>query len=377
MSTMMKSTTIPEPPASRHDPHRPRNHAAFLLATLACAPTLHAQLILANKGETLPTFEVATVKPNHHDLGIYHSESSQWNDTSYRIENFSLRELIRAAYSAHSNTQLIGGPDALLDTRWDIDAKIGDEDYSNLLKLSREDRDREVHLMQQALLADRFGLKVHVETRDLPVFDLVIDKGGAKLLPAEPAPSPVPANRSVDAGEPAQQRTATHIGSRAMNVTSGITLQTLTTMLARQPEVDGRLVLDKTGLTGKYVFTLHWQPQHLYADAPDAKPASDSDGDGPSLFAALKGQLGLRLKTAKGPVQIIRRLTQSHPRLRTELAHRGVLVRSDFGTTRIEPKQLQIRVGGNFGHFDAKLPDCRFYIPMSVCTSQLHRPLLS
>jgi uncharacterized protein (TIGR03435 family) len=53
------------------------------------------------------------------------------------------------------------------------------------------------------------------------------------------------------------------------------------------------------------VFTLHWQPRHLYADAPEAKPVSDSDGDGPSLFAALRDQLGLRLKTAKGPVQII------------------------------------------------------------------------
>jgi uncharacterized protein (TIGR03435 family) len=303
---MMKSSTIPEPGEPPMILTCPRNHAAFLLAPLACAATLDAQLILPNKGETLPTFEVATVKPNPHDLGIYHSESSQWNDTSYRIENFSLRELIRAAYGAHSNTQLIGGPDALLDTRWDIDAKIGDDDYSNLEKLSREDRDREVHLMQQALLADRFGLKVHVETRALPVFDLVIDKGGAKLLPAAPEPPPVPANMPVDAGKPTQQRTAAHIGSQAdMNVTSGITLQTLTAMLARQTEVDGRLVLDKTGLTGKYVFTLHWQPRHLYADAPEAKPVSDSDGDGPSLFAALRDQLGLRLKTAKGPVQII------------------------------------------------------------------------
>jgi uncharacterized protein (TIGR03435 family) len=282
-----------------------RNQAALLLLTLACAATLDAQLILPDKDEALPTFEVATVKPNHHDLGKYHSESSRWNDNSYQIENFSLRALIRAAYDAHSNTQVIGGPDALLDTRWDIDAKIGDDDYSKMEKLPREDRYREVHLMEQALLADRFGLKFHVETRELPVFDLVVDKSGAKLLSAAPKP-PAAANLPAGAPKPAQPGTTARIGFHQADivVTAG-TLKFLTAILAQQPEVDGRLVLDKTGLTGKYAFSLHWQPEHLYADASGAGSVSDSDGDGPSLFAALKDQLGLRLQPAKGPVQVV------------------------------------------------------------------------
>jgi uncharacterized protein (TIGR03435 family) len=283
-----------------------RNYAAFLLAAFACAATLDAQLILPRKDETLPAFEVATVKPNHHDLGKYHSESSWWNDNSYRIENFSLRDVIRAAYGAHSDTQVIGGPDALLDTRWDIDAKIGDDDYANMEKLSRDDRYREIHLMLQALLVDRFALKFHAESRELPVFDLVVDKSGAKLLTATPKPPPVPANAPADTAKPAQQGTTARIGFHQADViVAAGTLQTLTAILARQPEVDGRLILDKTGLTGKYTFSLHWQPEHLYADAPGARPVSDSDSEGPSLFVALKEQLGLRLKPAKGPVQVI------------------------------------------------------------------------
>jgi uncharacterized protein (TIGR03435 family) len=279
-----------------------RNQAAFLLTIFACAATLDAQLILSDKDEALPTFEVATVKPNHHDLGKYHSESSRWNDNSYQIENFSLRELIRAAYDARSNAQVIGGPDALLDTRWDIDAKIGDDDYTQMEKLPREGRYREVHLMQQALLAERFGLKFHVETRELPVFDLVVDKSGAKLQPGTPKPPPA----SASAAKPAQQGTTARIGFHQADViVTDSTLQILTAILAQQPEIDGRLVLDKTGLTGKYAFSLHWQPEHVYADAPGTKPVSDADGDGPSLFSALRDQLGLRLKPAEGQVQVI------------------------------------------------------------------------
>jgi uncharacterized protein (TIGR03435 family) len=74
-------------------------------------------------------------------------------------------------------------------------------------------------------------------------------------------------------------------------------LADLTTMLGRRPELDGRTVIDKTGLTGKYDWILEWRPLSLNS--------TDSDETGPSLFTALKEQLGLKLEPARGPVQIV------------------------------------------------------------------------
>ncbi len=283
-----------------------RSRRAVLFLALAAA-TLHAQLVLPNKGETLPTFEVATIKPSRSDLGRSFHISIWWNDNSYRTENLTLREFIRNAYNATSNAQLTGGPDTLLDSRFDISAKIGDEDFAALNKLPREQRERTVHLMMQALLADRFGLKVHVETRELPVFDLVVDKTGSKLQPwvaashtrsagSEPADSP---------SEPSQGTTVSIGPELASIIATGEDLSSLVDTLSRQPELDNRLVVDKTGLTGKYDFALRWQPQRLLADAPGAKPVSSPDATSASLFAALKEQLGLKLESAKGPVQTV------------------------------------------------------------------------
>jgi uncharacterized protein (TIGR03435 family) len=280
-----------------------RSCRAVLLLALAAA-TLHAQLILPDKGETLPTFEVATIKPSRSDLGRSFHISIWWNDNSYRTENLTLREFIRNAYDAASNAQLTGGPDPLLDSRFDISAKIGDEDFAALNKLPREQRERTVRLMMQALLADRFGLKYHVETRELPVFDLVVDKTGSKLQPwvaASPARPP-----GSEPADPPSQGTTVNIGpEQASIIATGEDLNSLVDTLSHQPELDNRLVVDKTGLTGKYNFALRWQPQRLLADAPGAKPVPSPDATGASLFAALKEQLGLKLESAKGPVQTV------------------------------------------------------------------------
>jgi uncharacterized protein (TIGR03435 family) len=115
---------------------------------------LRGQLILPSQGETLPSFEVATIKPSRSDLGRSLHTSIWWNDNSWRTENLTLRELIRTAFNAASKAQLSGGPDTLLDSRFDISAKIGDEDYAALKKLPDEQRERQVQLMIQALLAE-------------------------------------------------------------------------------------------------------------------------------------------------------------------------------------------------------------------------------
>jgi uncharacterized protein (TIGR03435 family) len=276
-----------------------------LLVTLTFIPTLRAQLIVPGKSETLPTFEVATVKPSSRDLGRSFHVHIWRNDNTYRTENTTLRDLIRAAFNTSSNAQLVGGFDSLLDSRWDINAKIGDDDYTHLKTLPRDEQVRALHLMLQALLADRFGLRFHIETRELPVFNLVIDKGGSKLQPSAPEtstassaaanPHDSPASAPVKPRNPGVSTSVNHDQGRM--IATDATPFALTTMLGHQPELDGRAVIDKTRLTGKYDWTLEWHPLTMNS--------TDTDATGPSLFSALKDQLGLRLEPSKGPVQIV------------------------------------------------------------------------
>jgi uncharacterized protein (TIGR03435 family) len=275
-----------------------------LLAVLAVAPALRAQIVLPGQGETLPSFEVDTVKPSTKELGRSFHVSIWWDDNTYRTENTTLRTLIRTAFNVGSDAQLSGGPDALLDERFDLSAKIGDEDFARQKKLPDDERDREMHLMVQALLADRFGLKVHAETRELPVFDLVVDKGGAKLqLVADPAPAPAsatpdPSTEAVPAAKPSRN-VSTHISHNQATMTaSDADVESLVSILNRQAELGGRIVVDKTGLAGKYNYTLQWSVQHPNATA-------DPDADGPPLLTALKEQLGLKLEPSKGSVKVV------------------------------------------------------------------------
>jgi uncharacterized protein (TIGR03435 family) len=271
-----------------------------LAAILAAPPGVQAQIVLPDKGESPPTFEVATVKPSSKDLGRSFHVHIWWDDNSYRTENTTLRDLIRTAFNATSGAQLAGGPDALLDERFDLNAKIGDEDYARLNKMTNEDRDRAVHLMLEALMADRFGLKIHTETRELPVFDLLVDKGASKLEPvADPAPAAASGAAGADAAKKPERNVSTHVShNQATMKAAYAAVADLTSMLSRQPELDGRIVIDKTELTGKYNFTLQWSPQHLSA-------APDPDAEGPSLFEALKQQLGLKLEAATGTVEVV------------------------------------------------------------------------
>ena len=261
-----------------------------VLAALPIPPALHAQIVLPDKSESLPTFEVATVKPSSRDLGLSFHTHIWWDDNSFRTENTTLRDLIRSAFNIVP-PQLTGGPDAQLDARWDINAKIGDDEYAQLKTLSRDDRNRAFHLMQQALLAERFGLRFHTETRELPVFNLVIDKSGFRLQPVDPADQ----SRSNSTTTNVHRYGAAVYAPRA-------TLAIIIEILGRQPELDGRMVIDKTGLTGRYRLSLNWQPQRLTVAV---NPTAVLDPGGPSLFEALREQTGLKLEPSKGQVPII------------------------------------------------------------------------
>ena len=134
--------------------------------------------------------------------------------------------------------------------------------------------------MLQALLADRFGLKVHQETRQLPIYALVVAKGGPRFQPSK------------------INGTTVSNGHAQITVTgSDHTVALLAEQLSRTL---GRVVVDKTGLDGRYELSLKWTPD----DAPGGAGTAPAD-TGPSIFTAIQEQLGLKLESQKGPVPIL------------------------------------------------------------------------
>ena len=296
--------------------------AALALLTLLTLPPARAQLTLPRNGEPLPTFEVATIKPA---APGDHSMMVQWMPDGYRIENISLGEIIRNAYNAHSDGQLSGGPQSLLDQRFDIQAKMDADDAARFKALSRDDQQRESSLMMQALLRDRFQLKMHVETRELPVYDLVVAKGGSKLQASAPPPSapaappPEPGAEGPSPPQPPPPPDPSHplphkvprgmtmmrASSRGVEMTvSAGTIDQLADMLTGQRDLGGRLIIDKTGLTGEYDYSLDWTPAEAEM-APKGADGTAPPSDAPGLFTAIQEQLGLKLEPSKGQVQIV------------------------------------------------------------------------
>lgn len=180
------------------------------------------------------------------------------------------------AYDLRPNdTNTPGLPGWALTAQFDIDAKTDDDTTATLQKLPAEEREKQLQLMLQAILADRFKLRVHTETRDRPIYALVIAKGGVKL-------KPWPADAKPQ---------GSWWGNNSINL-RGEPIDRLAFCLA-----DGldKVVVDKTGLTGKYDITLTWTPD-------DRQGTADA---GPTLFTALEEQLGLKLESTRGPVDTL------------------------------------------------------------------------
>jgi uncharacterized protein (TIGR03435 family) len=154
--------------------------------------------------------------------------------------------------------------------------------------------------MLQTLLADRFQLKLHREMRELPVYNLLIGRNGAKL----------PLSRGNDCFDPIADPKAFIAPAtlpcggfrNASNQMAGkkITMSHFTANLSKYL---GRAVMDKTGLDGAYDISLQWTPDETQAFSPTGPAAADSSG--PSISSAVQEQLGLRLESAKGPVEVL------------------------------------------------------------------------
>jgi len=220
-------------------------------------------------------FEVASIKPGDPSnprtvMGI---QTGRFN-----AANATLKMLIDFAYDVRDN-QIFGGPKWIDSDRFTIEAKPEGAATGP-----------QIRLMMQSLLEERFKLALHRETKDGQVFQLVVAKGGSKL-------KEVP-----DAGQGG--RRGLMMGRGQLNGTAA-PMENLVAQLSQQL---GRPMIDKTGLTGKYDFTLQWTPdpgQGAMFGPPGADAPPPPDPNGPTIFTALQEQLGLRLESAKGPVEVL------------------------------------------------------------------------
>lgn len=235
------------------------------------------------------SFDVVSVKPN----GSINAGSSMGSGLpgKFTSKNNPLLSVIEYAYDV-KEAQIEGLPAWASSERYDIDAKMDDEEAAQEKSLSRDEREKLSRTRVQRLLADRFGLQLHRETKDTSVLALTVAKGGPKFNAQGIAATP---------GDP-------HVlggpglmySPNGKLVSNQAPLRMFIDALSNQPEIRGRMLLDRTGLDGSYTFTLQWTPQNLSGSA-----AASNDAPGPSLFTALEEQLGLRLESTKASVDVL------------------------------------------------------------------------
>jgi uncharacterized protein (TIGR03435 family) len=253
----------------------------LLLVTVAMSlavPGLSGQLNAAQaapmvqsdaQAPKLPVYDIASIKLNKSGSG---SVSVRANVDSYSATNISLKKLLQNAYGIREDL-ISGVPGPIDSARFDVLAKIVEPDLEAVRRLS----DKQRGAMLLPVLIDRFQLTTHVETKTLPVYELVAVQSGPKLTPA--------------AGEGKGRSLSV---SNTELTARGLPMSAFVNMLEGQLH---RTVIDKTGLADNYDFALKWSREE--------EPGTEADSSAPSIFTALQEQLGLKLQPAKGPVETL------------------------------------------------------------------------
>jgi uncharacterized protein (TIGR03435 family) len=272
---------------------------AILSAGFAGAVPMRGQILHTTGAR--PSFEVATIRPSAPDAELRLRGITMLPDR-FAARGSSIEDVIEFAYAVPSDSAFSGGPSWIRTDMFDIAAKPSEAEAAVLSKLSSADMKVQMRLMVQSLLEERFHLKVSFATKELPLFALVVAKGGFRCTNAAPdagvgqtrfagggpppPPPPPPGYVPPAPGhEPWREQTMHWIPH-------GWPFSLIVATLTRQPELGGRMVVDKTGLDGVYDCDLSWA--HEGTDVP-----------GPSFFTALQEQMGLKLVDTKGPVEVL------------------------------------------------------------------------
>jgi uncharacterized protein (TIGR03435 family) len=225
-----------------------------------------------------PKFDVASLKPTQSPGPSSVVRPSPSGDR-YVGTNASLRLMIQVAYRLKAE-QVVGGPDWVATDTWDLNAKTD--------KPSTTD---DLRLMLQDLLAERFHLKLRRDTKELPAYILSVDKSGPKLIPHQPA-------HGGDQWIDQPQQPFLHIKLSAR-------FSTMDYFAFRLSQLLDRPVVDRTDLKGGFDFELTYTRDLPPNIPPGARLNGEPiDTSGPTVFGALRQQLGLKLEAQKAPVEI-------------------------------------------------------------------------
>jgi uncharacterized protein (TIGR03435 family) len=271
-----------------------------------------------NATADLPRYDVASIKP-FKPAGMMMQMGMRMNPDGISATGLSLSMLLHQTFGV-SDDRIQNEPEWARSDRFDIDAKVAPSDAPKLKDLDLDQR----WAMMLPVLQDRFALKFHRETKDVEVYTLVVAKGGARLQAAKPpiAGELQPMDGLEGKGGPATPngapsgiggmgRSMMRISPQGMTLDGqGATMEQLVHTIAQQM---GSTVVDKTGLTGTYDYTLTWMPERGAGPmmrTPDGGPPpsggeSATTETGPSLFSALQDQLGLKLVAQKVQMDVI------------------------------------------------------------------------
>jgi uncharacterized protein (TIGR03435 family) len=244
-----------------------------LFPAIVCAVLLGAAGMQAQPSDQLK-WDVISVKPTPTDSCKDGDGGVRFLPNGLSAACASTVFIVEFAYHLMDPTRILGLPKwATGPQMYAVEARVSAEDAAAFARLKRDEKAG----MMQSVFAERFGMRAHMETREMPAYALVLAKSGSKL----------------------KEPSATATGSSQFDESTGEVkwanwpLTNLTFVLSKET---GRPVVDKTGLTGKYDFTLEYTP----AD----RAATDESGR-PSIFTALEEQLGLKLVPTKQPVEVL------------------------------------------------------------------------
>jgi uncharacterized protein (TIGR03435 family) len=212
--------------------------------------------------------------------------------------------LICQAYGV-SNFQLSGVPDWVSSELFDLQAKMDEETMNAVHALSPEQAKLARQHMMLAMLTDRFKLAVHHETKQFPIYKLVVAKGGAKLHETKPDEESANGSKEADS-KPGKGMMRMSFDAGAMLLTAEeLSIDSLVGQLSGSLSSE---VQNDTGLKGNYDFTLRWAPESMRLEAGSSSASGNanvSDNAAPSIFDALQEQLGLKLEMQKAPLDVI------------------------------------------------------------------------
>lgn len=278
----------------------------------ASAAQVQGQSAATGASSAVMEYDVASIKVANHTGADRYRVGVAPSPDGLTASNVTLQIMIVMAYGVQNN-QVIGAGDFLSAEHYDVDAKMSEATADALKKMTAEERTAARQKMMQALLADRFKLAIHRETKELPVYSLVVAKNGPKLketlaLGADPhTPGAAGPGRGASGG-PGISVSGGRGGTMSVTGKSmpiSVLIHSISTSLDRP-------VIDKTGLTRYYDFSLEWVREDAAQSAAasgaaggGAPPLAPPEPEGQSIFSALQDQLGLKLEAGKGPVEVI------------------------------------------------------------------------